>query len=186
VQLRKRIFFASSCARCYPTVTATSHRGISARFDRDIKYVIIDASLVRRPVATSRRGCRQQSTSDGGDGRRDGDGTATAMDGVTAMRRQRDGDYDATFTGRRRRMAAVAGGSAGAKTKTTIAARRRCTRRRQQCKRRQPVAAAWRRRRRWWWRYRTTAVAAEAWRWQLGGGAVTTAVVFVAPAAWRR
>ena len=60
MQLRKRIFFASSCARCYPTVTATSHRGISARFDRDIKYVIIDASLVRRRVATSRRGCRPQ------------------------------------------------------------------------------------------------------------------------------
>ena len=43
---------------------------------------------------------------------------ATAMDGATAMRRQRDGNYDATATGRRRRTA-VAGGSAGAKTKTT-------------------------------------------------------------------
>ena len=29
-------------------------------------------------------------------------------------------------------------------------------------------------------------VAAEAWRWQLGGGSVATAVVVAAPAAWRR
>jgi hypothetical protein len=41
------------------------------------------------------------------------------MDGATAMRRQRDGDYDATVTGQRRRTA-VTGGSAGAKTKTTM------------------------------------------------------------------
>ncbi len=61
----------------------------------------------------------QQSTSNGGNGRRDGDVTATAMDGATAMRRRRDGDYDVTVTGRRRRTA-VAGGSAGAKTKTTM------------------------------------------------------------------
>ena len=60
MQLQKRIFFASSSARCYPTVTATTHRGISARFDRDIKYVIIDASLVRRRVATRGRCCRPQ------------------------------------------------------------------------------------------------------------------------------
>ena len=36
-----------------------------------------------------------------------------------AMRRQRDGNYDATVTGRRRRTA-VGGSSAGAKTKTTM------------------------------------------------------------------
>ena len=40
------------------------------------------------------------------------------MDGATAMRRQRDGNYDATATGRQRRTA-VTGGSVGAKTKTT-------------------------------------------------------------------
>jgi len=34
----------------------------------------------------------QQSTSNGGDGRRDGDAKATAMDGAKAMRRQCDGD----------------------------------------------------------------------------------------------
>ena len=45
------------------------------------------------------------------------------------------------------------------------------------------LAAAWRRR--WWLRDRTTAVTAEAWRWQIGGGAKATAVVVVAPAAWR-
>jgi hypothetical protein len=60
-----------------------------------------------------------QSTSNGGDGRCDGDATATAMDGATAMHRQHDGDYDAMATGRRRRTA-VAGGSAGAKTKTAM------------------------------------------------------------------
>ena len=37
-----------------------------------------------------------------------------------------------------------------------------------------------------WRRYRTTAVAAEAWGWKLGGNAVATAVVAAAPAAWRR
>ncbi len=41
------------------------------------------------------------------------------MDGATAMHRGRDGDYDATVTGRRQRTA-VAGGSAGAKTKMTM------------------------------------------------------------------
>ena len=62
----------------------------------------------------------QQSTSNGGDGRRDGNAKATAMDGATAVRWQCDGDYDATVTGRWRRTA-VASGSAGEKTK-----RRRC------------------------------------------------------------
>ena len=60
----------------------------------------------------------QQATSDGDDGRCDGDATAMAMDGAMAMRRQRNGGYDATATGRWRRTA-VTGGSAGAKTKTT-------------------------------------------------------------------
>ena len=40
------------------------------------------------------------------------------MDGATAIRRRRDGNYNVTVTGRRRRTAIV-GGSAGAKTKTT-------------------------------------------------------------------
>jgi hypothetical protein len=44
---------------------------------------------------------------------------STAMDGVTAMRWQCDGNYNALATGRRRRTA-VAGGSAAAKTKTTM------------------------------------------------------------------
>ncbi len=43
----------------------------------------------------------------------------TAMDSATAMRRRRDGNYNATVSGRQRRTA-VAGGSAGAKTKTTM------------------------------------------------------------------
>ena len=54
------LFFASLCARQYPTVTATSHRGSSARFDGAIGHVIIDASLVPRRVATRGRGCRPQ------------------------------------------------------------------------------------------------------------------------------
>jgi hypothetical protein len=41
---------------------------------------------------------------------RDGEATATSMDGATAMHWRRDGDYDVTATGRRRRTA-VAGGS---------------------------------------------------------------------------
>ena len=55
------LFFASSCARCYPTVTAPSHHTTSYPFDRDIKYVIVDASLLRCRVATSGRGCRPQA-----------------------------------------------------------------------------------------------------------------------------
>ena len=54
------LFFASSCARCYPTVTAPSHHTTSYPFDRDIKYVIVDASLLHCRVATSGRGCRPQ------------------------------------------------------------------------------------------------------------------------------
>jgi hypothetical protein len=46
--------------RKYPTVPATSRRGISARFNGDIRYVLIDVSLFRRRVATSGRGCSPQ------------------------------------------------------------------------------------------------------------------------------
>ena len=41
-------------------MTATSHRGSSARFNGDIGHVIIDASLVRHRVAMRGRGCRRQ------------------------------------------------------------------------------------------------------------------------------
>ncbi len=54
------LFFALSRARQYPTVTATSCRGSSARFDGDIGHIIIDASLVCRCVAMCGRGCRPQ------------------------------------------------------------------------------------------------------------------------------
>ena len=40
----------------------------------------------------------QKSTSNGGDRQRNGDATATAMDGARAMRWQRNGDNDATAT----------------------------------------------------------------------------------------
>ena len=55
---KNRGFFAPSCACHYPTVTATSHHGSSAHFNRDIGYVIIDVFLLRRRVATQGRGCR--------------------------------------------------------------------------------------------------------------------------------
>ena len=54
------LFFTSSRVRQYPTVTATSRGGSSASFVRDIGYAIIDASLVRRCVATRGRGCIPQ------------------------------------------------------------------------------------------------------------------------------
>ncbi len=54
------LFFASSRARQYTTVTATSRCGSSARFDGDIGHVIIDASLVHRRIAMCGRGCRRQ------------------------------------------------------------------------------------------------------------------------------
>ena len=57
---KNRGFFASSCVRQYSTITAPSRQGSSARFDRDIKYVIIDMSLLFCGVASSRRGCRHQ------------------------------------------------------------------------------------------------------------------------------
>jgi hypothetical protein len=55
---KKEQFDVTSLRRQYPTVPATSRRGISARFDGDIRYVLIDVSLFRRHVATSGRGCR--------------------------------------------------------------------------------------------------------------------------------
>ena len=42
--------------RCHLTVTAPSHRGSSARFDENIRNVIIDVSLLCCRVATSRGG----------------------------------------------------------------------------------------------------------------------------------
>jgi hypothetical protein len=59
-QTRKRTFDVTSSRRKYPTIPATSRCGISARFNGDIRYVLIDVSLFRRRVATSGRGCRPQ------------------------------------------------------------------------------------------------------------------------------
>ena len=64
---KKLLFFASSRACQYVTVTATSRRGSSARFDGDIKYVIIDASLVLRCVAEG-GGASRLRTNDDNDG----------------------------------------------------------------------------------------------------------------------
>ena len=50
---KKLLFFALSRACQYRTVTATSRRGSSVRFDGDIRYVIIDVSLLRRRVTLS-------------------------------------------------------------------------------------------------------------------------------------
>jgi len=45
----------------YPTIPATSCRGIDARFDGDTGYAVIDVALLRRRVATRHgRGCRPQ------------------------------------------------------------------------------------------------------------------------------
>ena len=57
---QKVYYFASSCGRQYLTVTATSCHGSSARFDRDIGYIIIDVSLLFGGIASSVRGCRPQ------------------------------------------------------------------------------------------------------------------------------
>ena len=54
------LFFASLRVSQYPTVTATSRRVSSARFDGDIEHFIIDVSLFRRGVARKGRGCRPQ------------------------------------------------------------------------------------------------------------------------------
>ena len=56
----KEQFDVTLSRRKYPTVPATSRRGISARFDGDIRYVLIDVSFFRRRIATSGRGCRPQ------------------------------------------------------------------------------------------------------------------------------
>jgi hypothetical protein len=56
----KEQFDVTSSHRKYPTIPATSRHGISAHFDGDIRYVLIDVSLFRRHVATSGRGCRPQ------------------------------------------------------------------------------------------------------------------------------
>ena len=56
----KEQFDVTSSRRQYPTVPATSRRGISARFNGDITYVLIDVPLFRRRVATLGRGCRPQ------------------------------------------------------------------------------------------------------------------------------
>ena len=57
---QKEQFDVTSSRRQYPTVPATSCRGIDARFNGDIGYVVIDVSLLRRRVATRGRGCRPQ------------------------------------------------------------------------------------------------------------------------------
>ncbi len=54
------LFFASSRAGQYRTVTATSRHLSSACFDGDVGYVVTDAYLLRRHVATRGRGCRPQ------------------------------------------------------------------------------------------------------------------------------
>ncbi len=51
-------FDVTSSRRQYPTVPATSCRGIDARFDRDTGYVVINVSLLRRCIAMHGRGCR--------------------------------------------------------------------------------------------------------------------------------
>ena len=54
------LFFASSRAGQYRTVTATSRHLSSARFDGEVGYIVTDAYLLRRRVATRGRGCRPQ------------------------------------------------------------------------------------------------------------------------------
>ncbi len=54
------LFFASSRAGQYRTVTATSRHLSSARFNGDVGYVVTDAYLLRRHVATRGRGCQPQ------------------------------------------------------------------------------------------------------------------------------
>jgi hypothetical protein len=56
------------------------------------------ATPYRRESSACHGKKKQQSTSNGGDGRRDGNVTATEMNGTTAKRLQRDGDNDATVT----------------------------------------------------------------------------------------
>jgi hypothetical protein len=98
----------------------------------------------------------QQSTSDGGDGRRDGDATATEMNGTTAKRLRRDADNDATVR--------TGGGSMATARRRQ---RRRRRRRRRRCMLGGGSLAVARWRRRWWWRHRRLgggAAAAAEWR----------------------
>ncbi len=60
LQQKNLLFFASSRAGQYRTVTATSRRLSSARFDDEVGYVVTDAYLLCRRVATRGRGCRPQ------------------------------------------------------------------------------------------------------------------------------
>ena len=53
---KSTIFRIVDGALQYPTVTATSCHGSSARFDRDIRHVIIDVLLLCGHVGA--RGCR--------------------------------------------------------------------------------------------------------------------------------
>jgi len=57
---QKEQFDVTSSHRQYPTVPATSCRGIDALFNGDTGYVVIDVSLLRRCVTTHGRGCRPQ------------------------------------------------------------------------------------------------------------------------------
>jgi len=59
-QQQKEQFDVTSLRRLYPTVPTTSCRGIDARFDGDIGYIVIDVSLIRSRVAMRGRGCRPQ------------------------------------------------------------------------------------------------------------------------------
>ena len=54
------LFFASLRTGQYQTVTANSRRLSSAPFDGDVGYVVTDAYLLCRRVATRGRGCRPQ------------------------------------------------------------------------------------------------------------------------------
>jgi hypothetical protein len=66
----KLTIFCIVMLRCHPTVTAPSHHGSSARFDKNIRNIIIDVSLLRRRVA--------HLTMITGDDNRDSNGTDRA------------------------------------------------------------------------------------------------------------
>ncbi len=82
--------------------------------------------------SSARWGKRQQSTSDGGDGQHDSNGTAIAMDGVTAMRRQCNGSSSGVATAGSKAAASAArgwrrqrgGGRGGAGCSTAVAGSR--------------------------------------------------------------
>jgi hypothetical protein len=67
---KKLTIFRIVVLRCHPTVTAPSHRGSSARFDENIRNVIIDVSLLCCRVA--------HLAMITGDDNRDSDGTDRA------------------------------------------------------------------------------------------------------------